>query len=330
MTTWLVEDWYHQNGFHLLGGPVGSGKTGLEIGLMAAAFRGEPWLGKQTTKPTKWVQLVSDRGLDNRSYWANQYGIELPGPHETYVIADHPHDCPNQEAKTVPERMKYSTEWLRNKLRALEPEPGGVVTIDVATPFFPPSQADYATGFWAGQKMKAALGELPSCYLMLSHGSKYNRFTSASRLVDRIIGNTGILGVMDSLSYIGTKAEAEDMRPKLPDACQVFSIVPRMSEEVVLALRRDRRGRLLLDQSKAPAENLGGAPRKLTLDGLVSYFTDEPQNRFVITHCIAEQEEVSNKTVSRRFDEAITELLIEEVDGMPNYWIRASGSGKEA
>lgn len=313
---WLVEDWYHYNGAHLIGGPMGAGKTCLEMSLMKAAMEGKSWLGKKTSRPERWVQIVTDRGMGNREYWAGVYGIDLPGPDATYCVDDNVKDRPKFGSDSVMVRVKASVAWLAKKLEMLKPHPKGVVTIDVATPFFAPSQSDYSTGFWTTKDLKEVFAEFPSCYLLLTHGGKYRKFDAAARLVDRIIGNTGTLGQMDTLSYISSPDEATDL--KIQDA-QWFSVLPRMSKRVLMVVKQGETGRL--EQVEAPQEeatepepspNIGGRPQKLTMEDLMEQVPADPGRLHFsqLAEKITKTYKVAMSTIQRRVKEAREQGLI--------------------
>ncbi len=320
MRSWLVEDWYGYGGLNLIGGQVGAGKTGLEIGLMAAALAGRSWMGRKTTRPARWVQIVTDRSLDTRQYWAEQYGVELPGPDATYVTDDE-NDHPLLEGAVL-DRLKSTNLWLAKKLDILKPHPLGVVTIDVATPFFPPAQLDYFSGYWPSKWLRKVLCAHPSCYLLLSHGSKYKRFSSAGRLVDRIIGNTCTIGVMDTTSYISTTVEGKDYG--FGEDAQAFAVYPRMAKEEVFRLVRDERGRLLQEMAETetqPSTRRGGPKHKLTLEQFLAFF-EEPAGFLLVAEKITSECDASSRTVQRRLQEARERGLLHEVS--PGVWVKAS------
>jgi AAA domain-containing protein len=320
---WLVKDWFAAGYAHLIGGAPAAGKTGLEIGLMAAALRGESWFGKQTEKPTRWIQFVTDRDLSSRLYWAKVHGVALPGPDSTYCYRQHREDR-IKLGGTATDRAERMLDVLRRRLVELAPAPGTVVTIDVASPFFAPGSADYCLGFGLGHALMDVLEMFPGVtFLLLVHGGKYNHHNSPGRLVDRNIGGTSMFGLVHSLSYLATRTEAKDLGHP---GCQLFEIVPRTGADAQIVLYRDVDGRLLegplptASPKASPRAGIGGRSYKLSLEQFVAAIS-EPISYPLLSERLCTEHEASPTTIQRRFKEAKDAGLILEAE--QGKWVRA-------
>lgn len=201
----LVDRIYIFGEVNVIGGPTGAGKTAFEVWMQSQVLRGEPFLGRQTTRPPWWGVIATDRSmLARRLFWKAAGMEELP----YFCLPEAPDAEANELVRTLLQDDLSSMKLLRGILDKLKPERGGVVTIDVGNLWAGDSRLSYKNGFAHGFVLGRVAQQYGLTLLLVMHGGKQRKHDAYLRLVDRIIASTGFLGAVGTLSYLTSREES--------------------------------------------------------------------------------------------------------------------------
>jgi hypothetical protein len=215
----LVEDVFTPGETHLIGGASGAGKTAFEVWMCGTVMRGEPFLGQPTHCPPWWGAIIVDRGMQARKQFWEAAGLrgvpyqDYSGEPFTipyYCLTEDPKLSPDSLAEMIGQRGWNPTRFLASKVKAMNPPPGGVLTIDVANFFGSDSKHGYDKSFVSGWGINRIALDFQLTGLGLMHGSKQKKGDAYVRLVDRMIAGSGFIGSVGTSSYLTSYQETDD------------------------------------------------------------------------------------------------------------------------
>lgn len=191
----------------MLSGAPGAGKTAMVAEFYVRWRDGRPIWGQETTKPTGFAYIASDRQWASHQQWFNLVG--MPDiPH--YSLADDEHF----DIKDIEESKALAMfhDALKQCRDGEAPIPGSIVTVDPVTPLFiagsPNSSRSVAKTLLT---MSREARSFQVTLILIGHFGKQpaDRNARYQRPQDRIAGSGAFSGFSDTQMYL--------CEPDLPD-----------------------------------------------------------------------------------------------------------------
>lgn len=212
----LIEDIFPCGEVHSIAGSSGAGKTRFEVWMAWHIMQGLPFLNRPTHAPPWWGTLVIDRNAEARREAWEACGLKMD-EEKTYCLTEDEEASPDILESLSDRQAEMAI--LDRGLKKLNPPPGGVLTIDVATIFTGDQRHGYHKGFGRGWKLGKIARKLRITILALMHGGKQKKVDTYLRSVDRTIANSGFLGAIGTKTYLCSPEETDGHDEDIQEYC---------------------------------------------------------------------------------------------------------------